>query len=323
MMLMGDDRLHLTDEEHRERGARAFAVTQEGVSKAHVKLQHRVLGAKGLCLPNEVLKYTSPNNLFVVPVAHSILYGMVASFVAHVLRKVPAPSRGGAFPDDCITYEQRACISARADHIVVTSEFGKKYKCVVKYKGSYRMEDWLHFVETFSLYIFLPGTLSPLLSRMWELLQVVVHHYFRGINFSEETRRVAAESILEYARLVELHFPATMCTYNMHMVACRLPRQEAQRGSAAREMEFIVERTMQDFKVRVGRHNSKNPEVVFMNNLLLARGLAKLVKKHPDLPTFLHLSGDKGLANLTGPLYDIVRAPAAAVPVDLRRSPPL
>eukprot|EP00798_Chlamydomonas_sp_ICE-L_P005291 gene5291-18535_t len=166
------------------------------------------------------------------------------------------------------------------------------------------MEDWLHFVQTFSLYIFLPGTLPEMLATMWKLLQSVVHHCCQGTNFTFRKSGDAAKSLLKYAKMVEENFPSKMCTYNLHMVVCRLPRQEQQRGSAAREMEFVVERCKQGFKARTGRRVCKDPEKVFVGDLLLERALAKIFRELPSMHSFKELCGDPGLRLMQGSNYD-------------------
>ena len=37
--------------------------------------------------------------------------------------------------------------------IRVTSDLGRSYKCIVKRRGYYTMEDWLAFTEVFSLFL--------------------------------------------------------------------------------------------------------------------------------------------------------------------------
>ena len=43
------------------------------------------------------------------------------------------------------------------------------------------MDDYLHFVEAHSLYLFRGGVLNPIVSKAWGLLRIVVVHYFRAL----------------------------------------------------------------------------------------------------------------------------------------------
>lgn len=45
-------------------------------------------------------------------------------------------------------------IASRATDVMPPSDFGRPYRDIVKYVRSYLMEDWVHFVETASCYVF-------------------------------------------------------------------------------------------------------------------------------------------------------------------------
>lgn len=269
------------------------------------------MGARGKCLINHMLPYTSYNNLFYVPVAHALLYGVVRSFARFIFKKVKDLSSLGVKKDYILTNTVRKVIQKRAPFMAVSTDFGRKYRDVIKHHNNYKIEDWLHFVETFSHYIFLPGTLTPRLEEMWSLLQKVVHHYCRGVSFTKshgstfkDQSDLAAEALRKYAVLVEENFPSSMCTYNLHMLVCRLPVQEQQRGSSAKDLELVVERNMQYFKQRIGKHNSKDPEKIFVGDLFLEKALRRVVRDHPNLPSYEAMCGDCGLVTFQGPTYD-------------------
>lgn len=42
------------------------------------------------------------------------------------------------------------------------------------------MEEWLHFTETFIVYVLMGGVLSPVVAEMWELLREAVIFTFRA-----------------------------------------------------------------------------------------------------------------------------------------------
>ena len=63
----------------------------------------------------------------------------------------------------------------------------------------------------------------------------------------------------------------------------RYPRQERTRGFVAKDMEFIVERLMQDYKSSVGRRVSSGPEKTYINHVLEAEALNKCLLQHPHL----------------------------------------
>lgn len=121
-MLMSDRRLQITDEQHMSRARAVAAGTADP----------KVEGRNGLSCVPDIVEYVSYSNVWVLPVAHCILYGIVASYVDYIFR---APTRvNGMFPDDVIVPENRQHVRARALHIFVPSDYGRKYKCVEKYR---------------------------------------------------------------------------------------------------------------------------------------------------------------------------------------------
>lgn len=51
---------------------------------------------------------------------------------------------------------------------------------VVDNHNGYTMEEWLHFTETFSVYVLMGGVLTPLIAEMWALLREAVIFTFRA-----------------------------------------------------------------------------------------------------------------------------------------------
>ena len=57
---------------------------------------------------------------------------------------------------------------------------------------------------------------------------------------------------------------------------CRMRQQEVARGSASQELEYPVERMVQQFKIVNGRQVSANPEASFANKLLIDKAVHHL-----------------------------------------------
>ena len=77
-------------------------------------------------------------------------------------------------------------------------------------RGYWQMDDYLHFVEAHSLYLFRGEVLDPKVCQAWELLRVVVLHYFRAMTeehdtfpFTEEACQRAEQAMLDFAQLME------------------------------------------------------------------------------------------------------------------------
>lgn len=142
------------------------------------------------------------------------------------------------------------------------------------------MEDWLRFSEVAGPFLF-DGILntyqtprdvlasaralirnSPLqrnpaveftdreisLSHMWDCLRDVVHFVFRVSSFTEDERQAAQTQMLRFSILAEALFPVQLCMINLHALTCHLWDQIKARGAACRDLEFWIERLMQDAK---------------------------------------------------------------------------
>jgi hypothetical protein len=219
--LVGDKRLLLSD---KAQEARAELV-ELGLGDPKKEGCH---GESVIC---KELRYTSYNNLWLLPLAHALLYGIIKTLIAHLLRptKEKESKRAMLLLDgaDFLDLSARRIMEERGKHVCVPSDYGRQYKCVVQYHNSYKMEDWFHFVESFSAYI-LDGLLSPVVQRMWECLVKVVEHFMRPD--ACETRKeyfdyvvLGARHLREYSNLLDMYkFPEPMFTYNTHILTCRL-----------------------------------------------------------------------------------------------------
>jgi len=293
---MKDERLQLSHEDQLLRAVRVLNETSTATEE----------GCHGLSPFVQLLDYVHYNNLCLVPIAHALLYGVVASFVDYALRQIAKPTAANPtpYPPDVVTHAQRKCMRNMPKHMSVPSEYGRAYKCVVEHRGSYKMEEWQHFVETQSQVVFGPGMLPPLLAELWDLLVEVVQHYMRGSLKAdeddspehienirqklEEERLEAAAKLHLYAETMEQSsFPARMFTYNLHLLVCRLPRQELARGPSGKDLEYCVERLMQFFKTLTGRRRSKDPEKVFANRYLMMTGLTCMQREQQGLQSIV------------------------------------
>ncbi|GIM12301.1 hypothetical protein Vretimale_15674 [Volvox reticuliferus] len=321
---VGDVALGLTDALLRSRSKLARKVLwlhlhgdQAGrkLTKADFKGMCRRLGCKG---PNpfDRLPYCDLSCLFPVPIGHALLFGVVSDFVDFLLR--PLKDLHGDDPnyDLATTRDARHLVAARGSCVLVTSDFGRRYKCILAYRASYRMEDWLHFVETFSLYIFKGDVLPERVRGLWWLLVDVVSHYFRPRPADETHEQflaasgVAADKLLQYAKaLEELKVPDNMFTINLHICVCRLREQEVQLGSASAFTDLPVERVMQDMKSEGGRRVAQVPEKHYAQWLCIVRQAESLTVPDPSgatLTTNQQLAAflNRRTADHSGPQYD-------------------
>jgi hypothetical protein len=303
-MKVGDPRLRLS---HDAQMLRAQEV--EGRIKAA-----NTAGCHGVSIVCSTLPYTDYNNVWVVPVAHALLYGVAKDFVAHLLRAPGLSESMGAknLPQgaDFISLEDRRTMRERVKYVHVTSDFGRRYKCIVQYMNSYKLEDWLHFVEVFGFAIF-RGILSTQMAELWGCIVEAVDGFMRPSSFENRDQYTAAcnkaaGAIARYAKTIEYYeFPAQMFTFNLHMLVCRLGTQVLVRGHSSRELEFVVEREVQVFKQAMGRRVCVDPEKTFSNNVLLDMRLRAILVERPGLKTMEQHCEPAIQASARPPAYDM------------------
>ncbi|EFJ39976.1 hypothetical protein VOLCADRAFT_100269 [Volvox carteri f. nagariensis] len=244
-------------------------------------------GCKGLTA-FAALPYVDLSCLFTVSTGHALLFGVVSDFVDYTLRSLKDIKPADPDAKLVMSREARQRVAARGQFLVVTSDFGRRYKCIMQYRKSYRMEDWLHFVETFSSYIFKGDVLPEALRALcWSLCSTVMH-YFRP-RPPDETReqflvaaKAAACKLRAYmTRLEELEVLGYMFTVNLHICVCRLYDQECQLGSTAGFSDLPVEHMMQQMKTQGGRMVSQAPEKHYTQWLCLMWASESLTEADP------------------------------------------
>ncbi|GFR42747.1 hypothetical protein Agub_g3685 [Astrephomene gubernaculifera] len=321
-MLVGDHRLLLDDAGQRQRARRVAArasaalaargTPEAGPLRKKLELSIKHHGCKGESAFTS-LPYVNMQDLFLVPVAHALLYGVVANFFDDIFRK-PAKDEEKEFT---VAERDIRAIRERSSHITVSSDFGRAYRCIIVHRGGYLLEDWLHFCETFSHYIFRDVTrngikspvLPPPVREMWQHLQAAVGHYFRPLHYKTRADFVAAsraahESLVQFAKLAERRgFPGHTFSVNLHICICRLRLQEKQRGAVAVDLEFAVERVMQRFKRIAGSHVSARIEAHFAKQLLLGLALDRVARENPSMRTLDDILGIQE-RKYSGPHYD-------------------
>jgi hypothetical protein len=100
-------------------------------------------------------------------------------------------------------------------------------------RGSYRIDDWLHFVDCNSAYVFRKAVLGERLYALWQLLVTAVMHFCRpdtpdpDLDIEEQRavfdteRETAADALREFANQIQtMGFPLNMFTMNLHTCVC-------------------------------------------------------------------------------------------------------
>jgi hypothetical protein len=96
-----------------------------------------------------------------------------------------------------------------------------------------------------------------------------------------ETAKQATEELQQYNEMAEEFTDRYLCKYNLHVLNCRLPAQEAQRGSVPQCSEFFIERAVQECKSDVRYRTTSNPETTLAKGRLVEFAMTQIRVKYP------------------------------------------
>lgn len=212
---------------------------------------------------------------FAIPFAHAALLGVVKSF--WLLALFNYTCKEAERESYWIPKARRKLMAARAVMIRCTVEAGRPYRDIVATSGGWTMEDWLHWTETYSLYI-ARDILPPTMEAAWQALRKSVVHYARldETTLSASEREAARDNLRAYAVFVDKYLPADECTLNLHTVVCHTYEQESQTGSIFEMSEYWIERLIGTLKKCVKYRMTTQPEKVIVGYYLLKRRLLQL-----------------------------------------------
>lgn len=140
---------HLTDMQQRTRAE----LVEAGQAVAND------IGCWGWSKLVKSLPYVDYNHLWLTPVAHALLFGVIKTFwklLAPLKSQKDNKKKGDPAPWYRMKPNQLRVMKERAAHITCTNDFNRPYRCIVLHRGNWTMEEYLHFTETFSPYILMP-----------------------------------------------------------------------------------------------------------------------------------------------------------------------
>lgn len=110
-------------------------------------------GCHGMSPVIQHLPYALYDRVFTCSVAHALLLGLVKDFWSLLLCHV---KKDEGIPWYSIPRETRKIMADRAGDISATMDQSRPYRCVVKQRGNWVMEDWLNWTEIWSVAILRP-----------------------------------------------------------------------------------------------------------------------------------------------------------------------
>lgn len=249
---------------------------KSGASKAAIRKLVRAVGCHGMSPIVQALPYLHYNNAFPIPIAHCGPYGIVKDFWSYML------SAKDLDPDVQLSRECITLIQQRGGDIVNTNDFGREYIDICSNRGNMVMESWLHWLESWSVYILRneSGTsiLPPVVEEMWDCLRRGLLYFMRLYPTPDipSTCEEAVALLKRYGTIAQEHGLHKLCTYNLHVAICCLSDQEQARGKVAFGSEYWIENMIQSCKSVILGRTTKFPEITLVKHLLLKQGLANL-----------------------------------------------
>ena len=98
------------------------------------------------------------------------LYGVLRKFIGCLLKDFPSEAER---PWYALDHPARGLLRARGAAIRVTAEFGRPYREITRNYRSWQLDEWLHFLETFSLLLLTRELMDSRMWRMWTYLRYV------------------------------------------------------------------------------------------------------------------------------------------------------
>lgn len=258
---VGDAVCKLTHDQQKQRGA--------AVESGDPDCNPTNMGCHGLSVYIKEVWYGHYLNGVSLPVGHAGPYGVAKMFCTRIM--FMAGQKWSLQPWALRT------IKGRASQIKSTLDFGRGYTCVVEHANSWVMEQWVHWLESWSVIILRSDAgrpvLTPALRRMWDCLRRGLLYFVR-VRPLEDVPKTADEAtklLKRFGCLLERYVGAQACSSNLHMLVCRLGDQEAARGRV--KSEYWIEHNVQFCKKLIDGRGIINPAVTLFKDIALTMAM--------------------------------------------------
>ncbi len=132
----------------------------------------------------KALSYVDANSLFPVPLYHALYLGVVKDFVKALLQN------GGR---EELRWDKRI-VADRETHFLLPADFSRPLLSVVSKQGRMVIENWVRFLEVYSVYLFWPElgavVLSPSAKKAWGHLRRFAMFFQRPERINSASQRL-------------------------------------------------------------------------------------------------------------------------------------
>ena len=270
-------------------------------------VDHNVVGCHGPSVFAQ-LPYMLYTTFFVLPLYHALLYGVARDFLNAIFSPFEKGETQAASPWWKVSRSARRIIAQREVDIAATAEYTHAHSSVLTKRGTWTMDEVLHFFLTWSTLVFSPEpeeVLHPQVFEIFVQLRNAIKYYGVAQVVDPVRSEAAAKALLQFSRLAERYttvgldgstMPAKICSFNLHLLNCRLSEQERARGHVAFDNELWIERNIQQIKEFTKHRVSADPERLVTNIILTAQAMqrAKLTNTSPPLRSISEMRARPG-----------------------------
>lgn len=188
------------------------------------------IGLKGMCSFVAHLPYVCPNNVFVLPVAHMLLYGVIRDINKFII--TPATAHPYV-----LTKDQKQLVASRTQGFYPCSDFPNQYRDIMEHMVHWKLKEWMDWCDVHVRTVMRGITIGndPVFTELYHKLhraalffcKNTVGHYVKDprgqFTAYVDMMRHHCHSLRAYATYVEAKVSKELCKNNLHLSVCRLP----------------------------------------------------------------------------------------------------
>jgi len=222
---------------------------------------------------------------YALPVVHALVWGIERTFWCAI---IDDDSNNKDKNEYYMPQKVRQKIQKLGESIKCPHDEGRPYTDIIVNKRMWKMENWLHFAESYCLAFHEAlDEWRPWVFQAWSHLRYAIMHcmssygWYGDCSSCEEYSRYslqAQEQLRKFAEICEKNQLDDVCTLNLRLMAAHLTSQELHLGPIRNWHEFWVERACQAYG-KVGDASVRHPEKYIANRYLLEIACNRAISK--------------------------------------------
>ena len=221
---------------------------------------------------------------YALPVVHALVWGVEKTFWLSI---IDDDSKNNGKIEHYMPPEVRKEIQKLGGSIKCPHDEGRPYTDIIVNKRMWKMENWLHFAESYCLAFHKAlYDWNKWVFKAWSHLRYAIMHcmssygWYEGLTREEYIQKseLAQQHLREFARICEEKKLDKVLTLNLRLISANLTYQEMHLGSTRNVHEFWVERGCQAYG-KVGDASVRHPEKYIANRYLLENACNRAISE--------------------------------------------